>query len=235
MINGKMVSVGNIIWKVMRNPLAQDITYEQAAEFVLEFIRLVNVPLSYTDEVKSLELNEYKTYLPSNVINIRGVRYTGSNGCQTPVAMRYATDVYHTSHDEYNCSTEYTYVVQNCVLVASKKEGFVDISYNSISLDEEGFPLIPDNESYKVGLEYFILHKYLEPLWMMGKIQDKVFSYIEQKRHFYLGQAENSMRLQGIDHLESMMNALNRIIINDRAHENFYKKFGEKQYIKRYN
>ena len=56
---------------------------------------------------------------------------------------------------------------------------------------------------------------------MMGKIQDKVFSYIEQKRHFYLGQAENSMKLQGMDHLESMMNALNRIIINDQAHENF--------------
>ena len=71
--------------------------------------------------------------------------------------------------------------------------------------------------------------------WMMGKIQDKVFSYIEQKRHFYLGQAENSMRLQGMDHLESMMNALNRIIINDQAHENFYKKFGEKEYLKRYN
>ena len=32
-----------------------------------------------------------------------------------------------------------------------------------------------------------------------------------------------------------MMNALNRIIINDQAHENFYKKFGEKQYIKRYH
>lgn len=235
MVNGKLVSIGNIIWKVMRNPLTQDITYEQAAEFALEFIRLINAPLSYTDEVQSLKLNEYKTYLPSNLINIRGVRYTGIDGCQDAIAMRYATDLYHITNKEDSCDKEYTYVVQNCVLISSKKEGFVDISFTSISLDEQGFPLIPDNESYKVGLEYFILHKYLEPLWMMGKIQDKVFSYIEQKRHWYLGQAENSMRLQGMDHLESMMNALNRIIINDQAHENFYKKFGEKQYIKRYH
>ena len=238
MVNGKMVSVGTIIWKVMRNPLTQDISYEQAAEFALEFIKLVNAPLSYSDEVKSLTLNEYKTYLPSNVINIRGVRYTGIDGCQDPIAMRYATDLYHVNgdtEDTSDCNKEYTYVVQNCVLIASKKEGYIDISYKAISLDEEGFPLIPDNESYKVGLEYFILHKYIEPLWMMGKIQDKVFNYIEQKRHWYLGQAENSMKLQGIDHLESMMNALNRIIINDQAHENFYKKFGEKQYIKRYH
>lgn len=235
MVNGKLVSIGNIIWKVMRNPLTQDITYEQAAEFALEFIRLINAPLSYTDEVQSLKLNEYKTYLPSNLINIRGVRYTGIDGCQDAIAMRYATDLYHTTNKEDSCDKEYTYVVQNCVLISSKKEGFVDISFTSISLDEQGFPLIPDNESYKVGLEYFILHKYLEPLWMMGKIQDKVFSYIEQKRHWYLGQAENSMRLQGMDHLESMMNALNRIIINDQAHDNFYKNFGQKEYLKRYN
>ena len=235
MVNGKLVSIGNIIWKVMRNPLTQDITYEQAAEFALEFIRLINAPLSYTDEVQSLKLNEYKTYLPSNLINIRGVRYTGIDGCQDAIAMRYATDLYHITNKEDSCDKEYTYVVQNCVLISSKKEGFVDISFTSISLDEQGFPLIPDNESYKVGLEYFILHKYLEPLWMMGKIQDKVFSYIEQKRHWYLGQAENSMRLQGMDHLESMMNALNRIIINDQAHDNFYKNFGQKEYLKRYN
>ena len=237
MVNGKMVSVGTIIWKVMRNPLTQDISYEQAAEFALEFIKLVNVPLSYSEEVKKLELNEFKTYIPSNVVNIRGVRYTGIDGCQDPIAMRYATDLYHVSHDKdsLNCNSEFTYIVQNCVLITSKKEGFIDISFQALTLDDSGFPLIPDNESYKVGLEYFILHKYIEPLWMMGKIQDKVFSYIEQKRHWYLGQAENSMRLQGIDQLESMMNAINRIIITDQAHENFYKKFGEKEYLKRYN
>ena len=51
---------------------------------------------------------------------------------------------------ELNCNGEYMYVVQNCVLIASKKEGYVDISYKAISLDDEGFPLISDNESYKV-------------------------------------------------------------------------------------
>lgn len=237
MVSGKNVSIGSIIWKVMRNPLTQDLTYEQAAEFALEFIRLVNAPLSYSDEVQSLKLTEYKAYLPSNLINIRGVRYTGIDGCQDPIAMRYATDLYHKSQDNVlnECSKEFTYVVQNCVLTASEKEGYVEMSYTSISLDKDGFPLIPDNESYKLGLEYFILHKFIEPLWMMGKIQDKVFHYVEQKRHWYFGQAENSMRLQGMDHLESMMNALNRIIIQDQSHETFYKQFGQKEYIKRYH
>lgn len=235
MVNGKFVSVGDIIWRVMRNPLTQDLSYEQAAEFAIEFIRLVGAPLSFEDNVKTLELVEHKAYLPTNIITIRGVRYSGCDGCEDPIAMRYATDIYHKNHDNNVYSPkEYTYVVQNCVLIASEKEGFIEIAYKSIVVDDKGFPMIPDNESYKMGLEYYILDRYLEPLWMMGKIQDKVFNYIRQERMWFLGQADNSMKLQGIDHLESMMNALNRIIIQDQSHETFYKNFGQKEYIKKY-
>ena len=234
MVNGKFVSIGDVVWKVMRNPLTSDLTYDQAAEFAIEFLKLIGAPLSFTDKVSPpLELKEYKTHMPSDLFDIRGVRYVGCDGCQDPIAMRYATDLYHVSHDVP--TNEFTYIVQNCVIVASEKEGFIEVAYKGLTLDENGYPMIPDNESYKVGLEYFILHKYLEPLWMMGKIQDKVFSYIEQKRHWYLGQAENSMKLRGIDHLESMMNALNRLIIHDQSHETFYKSFGEKERIKKFN
>lgn len=236
MVNGKLVSIGEIIWRVMRNPLVQDLSYEQAAEFAIEYMRLIGAPLSFTDEVKSLEINEYKTYLPSNIINIRGVRYTGFDGCADPIAMRYATDIYHKSHDNTEfCNKEFTYVVQNCTMITSEKEGFVDISYKAIATDDKGFPMIPDNESYKMGLEYYILDRCIEPLWMMGKIQDKVFHHIKQERHWFLGQATNSMQIQSIDHLESMMNALNRIIIQDQSHETFYKNFGQKEYIKKYH
>lgn len=233
MVNGKLVSIGEIIWRVLRNPLAQDLSYEQASEFALEFIRLIGAPLSFSDEISKLELNDYKTYLPSNLITIKGVRYVGCDGCSGGQAMRYATDLYHTSHN--NNTSELTYIVQNCVLIASIATGFVEISYKAITTDDKGFPLIPDNESFKMGLEYFILHRFLEPLWMIGKIQDKVFSYVEQKRHWYLAQATNSMQLQGIDQLESMMNALNRIIIQDQSHETFYRNFGQKERMKRYN
>jgi hypothetical protein len=241
MINGKTISLGNIIWKVMRNPLASELTYEQAAEFALEFIRLVNAPLTYNNTTKKLELNNYKTVIPHNVINVRGIRYLGEDGCQDPIAMRYATDLYHHSNTNFendyenDLSREYTYTLQNCVITTSRKKGFLEISYQEISLDQDGFPLVPDNESFKYGLEYFILHRYVEPLWMMGKIQDKVFQYLSQQRDWYLGQADTSTKLQGIDHLESMMNSLNRIIIQDQSHETFYKNFGQKEYIKRYH
>ena len=234
MFNGKFVSVGDIVWRVMRNPLCADLSYDQAAEFAIEFLRLIEAPLSFMDEICNIELSEHKGYLPHNLINIRGVRYTGLDGCTDPIAMRYATDIYHKSYDSDVCGGEFTYVVQNCILTASKSQGFVEVSYKAIALDENGFPMIPDNESYKYGLEYFILHRFLEPLWMMGKIQDKVWQYVGQQRDWYLGQASTSLIIQGNDHLESIMNGLNRIIIQDQSHETFYKNFGQKEYIKRH-
>jgi hypothetical protein len=234
MFNGKLISVGSILWKVLRQPIAADLTYDQAAEYVLEFLRLIGAPLSYIDKVERLELVSYKTAIPQNLITIRGVRYVGENECELGsggIAMTYATDIYHMDPEDCNL-TEYTYVTQSCVLTASVKEGFIDISYKAIATDEYGYPLIPDNESYSMGLEYYILHRHLEPLWTMGKIQDKVFSYYEQKRHWYLAQASTALTIQGPDHLEAIMNGLNRIIISVNSHENFYRNFGDKERFK---
>lgn len=246
-MNGKSISIGNILWRVLRQPIAEGLTIEQASEFALEYLRLINAPLLFIDTVTEppIEIIEYKGELPQNLINIRGVQYVGEDGCTDGIAMRYATDIYHTDlknqsnnyrDDNYNnCPTEYTYITQNCNIITSTRKGFVKISYKSIATDENNFPLIPDNESYKMGLEYYILHRFLEPLWVMGKIQDKVFSYIEQKRHWYLAQAASSSIISSPDHLQSIMNGLNRLIINTIAFESGYKNSGEQERIRQYH
>lgn len=237
MKSGKNISVGSIIWKVLRQPICADLSFEQAAEYALEFIRLIGAPLSFEDKVSDVKLSSYKAELPPNLISIRGVRYCGTDGLSDGIAMRYATDIYHVDIDNTesnHCQDEYTYIVQNCVLVASMKDGTVKISYKAISTDEEGYPMIPDNESYKMGLEYYIMHRFLEPLWTMGKIQDKVFNYYATERHFYVGQASSSMVIQGPDHLESVMNGVNRLLINTSAFDSGYKNFGERERIRKY-
>jgi hypothetical protein len=45
--------------------------------------------------------------------------------------------------------------------------------------------MIPDNQKVQLGMEYYILSRYLEPIWLMGKITDKAFEYIQQKRYLH--------------------------------------------------
>jgi hypothetical protein len=234
MMAGKTVSIGNILWKVLKQPIVQDLKYEDAAEYAVEYLRLIGASLSFEDKVNRIKLNSYKAPLPSNIINIRGVAYSDCE-CDGGIAMRYASDIYHTSINGCELGgQEYTYITQNNVITTSMKDGWINISYSAISTDEFGYPLIPDNESFKVGLEYYIIHRTLEGLWSMGKITDKVFQYYEQKRHYYSAQATNSMTIKNMDQMETMFNALNRMIIDVNPQQTFYKNFGVKEIIKQH-
>lgn len=238
MISGSTTGMGAILWKVLRHPLASDLTLEQASEFAIEFIRIIGAPLTFIDKVTNpkLEIINYKVSLPANLINIRGIKYSTDENIKG-IPMRYATDLYHNTLDGNNQihNTEYTYTTQNCVITTSQQKGFLEVSYKSLETDDFGYPIVPDNESFKMGLEYYILHRYLEALWSVGKITDKVFNYYEVKRHFYMGQADSSVKLQGMDHLESVMNSVNRLVVTNNAFNSGYKKLGEREYIKKYH
>lgn len=250
MYNGKTVSLGNIVWKAMKYPLANDLTYEEAAEFALEFIRLMGAPLIYSDVVsKPIELNQYKAKLPENLLYLKGVRYI-CDDCDLSIpnegiAMKYATDIYHNGLMSDNCINNniddrdelqgYTYMINKGILTSSIENGFILLSYKEIATDEDGFPLVPDNEQFKLGLEYYILHRYMEPMWVAGKIPDKVFSYIEQKRHWYYSSAHTSLQMPSIDQMESIMNGINRIVINSTAQQDFFRRYGEKERIKKHH
>ena len=73
MMTGRTVSVGNILWKVLKQPIVQDLKYEDAAEYAIEYLRLIGAPLSFEDKVTRIKLNSYKAPLPPNIINIRGI------------------------------------------------------------------------------------------------------------------------------------------------------------------
>ena len=234
MMTGRTVSVGNILWKVLKQPIVQDLKYEDAAEYAIEYLRLIGAPLSFEDKVIRIKLSNYKGMLPPNLISLRGIAYSDCE-CDGGIAMRYASDIYHT--DINGCEPgfqEYTYITQNNVVTTSMKDGWINLSYSAIATDDFGYPLIPDNESFKVGLEYYIIHRTLEGLWSMGKITDKVFQYYEQKRHYYSAQATNSMTIKNLDQMETMFNALNRMIVDVNPHQTFYKNFGVKEIIKRH-
>jgi len=235
MVSGKNISVGNILWKVLKQPIVQDLKYEDAAEYAIEYLRLIGAPLTFEDKVERIKLSNYKGLLPVNLINIKGIQYTDSE-CDGGIAMRYASDIYHTDIDRNSIGNqEYTYITQNNVVTTSMKDGWVNISFSALATDEFGYPLIPDNESFKVALEYYIIHRTLEGLWSMGKITDKVFQYYEQKRHYYSAQSTNSMTIKNMDQMETMMNAINRMIVDVNPQETFYKNFGIREVVKRHN
>ena len=62
MITGRTISIGNILWKVLKQPIVQDLKYEDAAEYAIEYLRLIGAALSFEDRVNVLSLEITKVY-----------------------------------------------------------------------------------------------------------------------------------------------------------------------------
>lgn len=266
--NGNTISLDKVMWTVLEHPLVSEMSYSRAAEYALEYIRLLKVPVILKKRTKKIKICDYKGLLPENIVNIRGVRYIFNTESpnENSVAMTEATDIYHESYDidgepkDLNIETnneyfihdsiqhpindgytnyshshkDYTYSVNSGIITTSVDEGLIQIAYDEVATNEDGFPLIPDDETFIFGLRYFIWYRYLEPLYDIGKITDKAFNRIEQNYLFYLPAAQNKFRMPTIDGMETLMNTINRLVINTNAHENFFRKTGQQERIRRF-
>jgi len=240
MYNGTNVSLKTILWKVMNNPLASDLSYELAAEYAVEALRLVGAPfvLEPKDPPSTINIVNYKGAMPLDIIELTGLKGIIETEDETfyEVALTYATDSFHQSAGcDSNCPTEATYTVNNGVIKTSFQTGRVQVSYRALPVDEDGFPLIPNNQKMILAVEYYILYKFLEPLWIIGKISDKAFNHISQQKHWYMGAAGSDLKLAGYDHIEAVMNTINRLIVDSDAHRRFFRNSGQKERLKRFN
>jgi hypothetical protein len=252
MKNGNTVSLKTVLWKIMKHPLCSELAYEEAAEYATECLRLLGAPAAQESKLYTAELVNHKAEIPCDILKIDGVRYVDAISADVSttnfVAMRESTNIYHINEADHidgqnptlgikgdQNRAEFTYKLQKGIIFTSMREGCVQIAYRGLSLDEDGFPLIPDNEKVMLALEYYILSRYLEPIWLSGKISDKAFNYIEQKRYFYMPSAFTAMQMPDYDGAESMANAINRLISTPTAHSSFYKKLGEKERIRKWS
>lgn len=236
MYNGKTVSLKEIMWRVSAHPLMKDIMYEDAAMYAVEALRILNVSLLNENKLTNppIKIVDHKGRLPSDLVLIRGVKELGTN-----IAFRYSTDIYHAdscSEDFGACEyrDDYTYIVQSDVIITSKKECKVIMSYQALSVDEEGYPLIPDNQATREAIRYYIMYSHLEPLYDIGVVTDRAFQRIEQNYLWYMGAAQSSNVMQGLDHMESTMNALNKLIINTTEHSRGFRTLNKKEINKKY-
>lgn len=241
MKSGKTISIGKILWDVLQKPIVKELSIEIASEKAVECIRLLGAPSAYDKLVEKIKITDYKGALPANLLHINGVRYRDCENCdfESALALREATNVFHTGTECNDCNDgkpagELTYIVQNNVIITSVQDGWAEIAFDGIVTDKEGFPMIPDEQPVINAIRYYIIWSYLEDIMHTGKLPQYSFNYYEQKKLFYMASAANSLQMPSVDKMESMSNALNRILIRTNWHDNFFKYFGEKERFNRH-
>lgn len=231
MYNGLTVSLKEILWRIMNYPTMAELTFEDAAEYAVEAIRLLGAPLGYENKVTDpIQVIDHKAALPPNVVEVRGIKLDET------IALTYATDMFHDRSDCEECDKdeEYTYTYANGVIKTSFKEGNIQVSYKALITDEEGFPLIPDNEKFKLAIRYYVMYMHMEPLALMGKITQSAFNIVSQRKDWYMGGAQSSMQIANMDHAEALANSVNKLLLNRFGHSSSYAGMGKKEIFKKF-
>lgn len=205
----------------------QDLTLETAVDYCIDFMRLVGVPDMFTEKVAVLEINNYRAALPEDFYQVNQIRTTEGN------YFRYTGDTFHTHKCFDNtANVDLTYKIQGGVIITSIEKGCIEISYQAIAVDEEGYPMIPDNSSFTRAIQAYIKKEWFTILFDEAKISQQAFQQAQQDYAWAVGDCRSEFNRLTIDKAESLFNSWRTLIIRDSEHRRGFKNNGSKEYIK---
>ena len=118
---------------------------------------------------------------------------------------------------------ENSYVINGMSIDVSFANGYVEIAYDGIKMDPEGFPMIPDDPAFREAFKYFLLKQSAEPNFYRGTVNERVYRDIEQKYYAYIAAASNRFNMPSLDQMESIRNTLIRILPNQHQHKDGWR------------
>lgn len=172
--NIKYTNIKRVLDNLLDHPMLRDVSLEQAVRYTLRFISLHGYPSLYADRIEKVRIEDYRGLLPCDLIRIVQVKELRHGRC-----MRSMTDTFIPSLKKERDEKEFvpgepTFKTQGRILYTSFKEGEVEIAYKSIPVDEDGYPLLIDDETYLACLEAYIKKQVFTIKFDMGKIPSAI-------------------------------------------------------------
>lgn len=218
-----------ILDKLLRHPLMQDVTLEQVVDMTVSFMRIVGVPTIFIEKTEILQIEKYRAMLPCDYCQMIQVRKI-----EGPT-FRYSSDSFHLSEYKDTCNNEFadlTYKIQGNIIYTSIESGEIEIAYEAIATDSEGFPLLPDNSSFIRALELYIKKQWFTILFDLGKINIAVLQNVQQEYAWAVGDCQTEFNRLSIDKAESFYNSWRTLLLRDTEHKTGFKNNGTKERLR---
>lgn len=198
------------------------------------------MPPMFIEKTEEVEISEWRGLLPCDFYKMIQVRLKNQpdkcscteNYERSSRVFIYSTDSFHMSDNK--SEERLTYKLQNRVIFTSIKEGTVEIAYEAIAVDKDGYPLIPDNSALTRALELYIKKQHFTILFDLGKINQAVYQNAQQDYAFAVGQAQSDIIRPSIDEMEAITNSLNTLIPRVKEHKRGFRTLNSEELIKKH-
>ena len=223
------VNIKYILDRILQHPLMQDVTFEQAVSYTVDFMRLVGVPNMFFEKTVVIEVSNYRAMLPCDYYKVIQIRKPGGP------TFRYSSDSFHMSeYKDFNNRpiSDLTYKIQGNIIYTSIENGEIEMSYKAIAVDEEGYPLLPDNSSFTRALGLYIKKEHFTILFDTGKIDFKVLQNVQKEYSWAVGDCQTEFNRLSLDEAESFYNSWRTLLLRDTEHRTGFINNGTKERIK---
>lgn len=129
---------------------------------------------------------------------------------------------------------EPAFKTQGRCLYTNFPEGVVAISYKSIPVDSEGFPLLIDNENYLAALEAYIKKQVFTVKFDTGKISANVLQNAKQDYAWLAAQLRSEFTMPSYSEMEALTRYTTSLIPRMREFDNGFKNLGDREYLRRH-
>ncbi len=136
-----------------------------------------------------------------------------------------------TATDYIDTTFDYTYLITPNYIKTNIETGYVMLAYQAIPTDAEGYPMIPDNQSFLDAIYWYINMKMMYPDWMTGKVRDGVYFDARRSWNYYCKQAYGDALMPNKDQMESIKNTWLRLVPEINEHSTGFSTMGQRQIV----
>ena len=180
------------------------------------------------------DLNYQLRDLSSRVIILES-SYFKDPSTLTPLKYGTATfpkDIHCNKCVNEGASSDAWYVIENGYIKTSFKTGEVCMSYAAFPIDEECYPLVPDDISFKEAMFWYVYKK----LILLGKnkgMNGIDYKFADNQWKYYCTQARNAANYPDLAKYASFMNQWVRLIPDLNNHESDFGEMGTRETLNR--
>ena len=166
--------------------------------------------------------------------------FSGGMRKRKPVCTDPMNNARHPKHSRFYIPVparhlgEPTFKTQGRVLYTSFPHGRVAIAYKSIPVDEDGFPLLIDNEKYLAALEAYIKRQIFTVKFDMGKIQAGVLQEAKQNYAWLAGQLSSEFKLPSVSEAEALTRMYTSLIKSPTHFDDGFRHMGDREYLRKH-
>lgn len=128
-------------------------------------------------------------------------------------------------------SYDLQYMTKPGYIMTNVPRGYIKISYYAIYTDEDSMPMIPDLESYKEAIYWYVTMKLMYPKKLKGQISQGDYYDIRNSYNFYRKQAYAEAMMPTVDDLENVKNIYHKLYPEMNDHDTFFSTSGEEQIL----